>query len=88
MVINQLDENTFNVTLSKKTTTAHQVTVPDEYYQELTGGSASKKDLIEASFEFLLEREDNTSILSKFELSEIESYFPEYDEAMKIKFSS
>ena len=34
--------------------------------------------LLEASFEFLLEREPASSILSRFALPEIERYFPEY----------
>ncbi|MDX2343195.1 MAG: hypothetical protein QNL12_05390 [Acidimicrobiia bacterium] len=35
--------------------------------------------LVEKSFEFLLERESNTSILSSFELPVIDRYFPEYE---------
>ena len=33
-----------------------------------TGGRVSREDLIRASFEFLLERESNTMILSRFDL--------------------
>jgi hypothetical protein len=33
---------------------------------------------VRRSFEFLLAREDNTSILREFDLSTIERYFPEY----------
>ncbi|HKE87714.1 MAG TPA: hypothetical protein VKB50_28365 [Vicinamibacterales bacterium] len=39
---------------------------------------ASPERLIEASFEFLLEREPASSILSTFALPVIERYFPEY----------
>jgi len=35
-------------------------------------------DLVKRSFEFLLAREANTSILRDFDLSTIERYFPEY----------
>jgi len=42
------------------------------------GGGASAESLIEASFEFLLEREPKESILSSFDLPVIERYFPEY----------
>jgi hypothetical protein len=34
---------------------------------------------VERCFEFLLEREGNTSILSRFELPVIGPYFPEYE---------
>ena len=39
--------------------------------------------LIEASFEFLLEREPATSILPSFALLVIERYFPEYPKAIR-----
>ena len=52
-------------------------------HQNLTNGKVSKKELIEFSFKFLLEREPNTSILSSFELSVISGYFPEYIKTVK-----
>lgn len=39
---------------------------------------ATPEELIEASFEFLLEREPKEAILARFELPVIERYFPEY----------
>jgi hypothetical protein len=39
--------------------------------------------LVEKPFEFLLDRESNTSILSRFDLPIIERYFPEYEETIK-----
>jgi len=41
------------------------------------------EDLVSRSFEFLLEREPPGAILRQFELSTIESYFPEFDELMR-----
>jgi hypothetical protein len=41
-------------------------------------GTATAERLVEASFEFLLEREPKESILRTFNLSDIETYFPEY----------
>jgi len=38
--------------------------------------------LVTASFQFLLDRESNTSILRSFDLSVIERYFPEYPKAI------
>jgi hypothetical protein len=71
---------TFAVTVISKTTTAHTVTLKDDYYRKLTGGKTSPEKLIEKSFEFLLERESNTSILSRFDLPVIARYFPEYED--------
>jgi hypothetical protein len=39
--------------------------------------------LLEASFEFLLQREPATSILSRFALSVIERYFPDYPRVIR-----
>jgi len=44
----------------------------------MTKGIKSKEELILFSFKFLLERENNTSILSNFNLETIQNYFPEY----------
>lgn len=73
------DDNTFTVTINKIGTTTHRVTVSDDYHQKLTAGRESKEDLVKRSFEFLLQRESNQSILSSFELSVIQRYFPEYE---------
>ncbi len=49
--------------------------------QDLTrygAGADGPSALVRASFRFLLEREPVGSILSRFGLSDIERYFPEY----------
>jgi hypothetical protein len=58
----------------------YRVILSREYYQKLTGGDIGPEDLVQKSFEFLLEREPASSILPKFELSIISNYFPEYEE--------
>ncbi len=61
--------------------TTHVVTVwPSD--MERYGPDATPEELIEASFEFLLEREPKESILGRFELPVIERYFPEYAATM------
>ena len=77
--VRKIDETTFDVTVEGATTTHHTVTVAPDYYQQLTGGGVSAEVLVEKSFEFLLEREPNTSILSSFELPVIGHYFPDYE---------
>jgi len=69
----------YEVTVEGAATTVHSVTVSPEYLQKLTGGRVSAETLIEKSFEFLLERESNTSILSTFDLPVIQRYFSEYE---------
>ncbi len=73
------DSETFEVTVTASTTTTHRVTLKLDYYQKLTSGKVSPETLIEKSFEFLLERESNTAILSRFDLPVIGRYFPEYE---------
>ncbi len=69
----------YQVTVEGVSTTVHLVTVTPDYLQKLTAGRASAETLIEKSFEFLLERESNTSILRSFDLPIIQRYFPEYE---------
>ena len=76
------DSETFQVIVQAKIRTVHIVTLKDAYHQKLTGGKVTAETLIEKSFEFLLERESNTSILSRFELPLITRYFPEYEKVI------
>lgn len=77
--IKKQSNTVFEVTVESRITTTHTVTVPQEYYQKLTGGKVDPETLVEKSFEFLLQRESNTSILRSFELTVISRYFPEYE---------
>jgi hypothetical protein len=54
------------------------VLIDDKTHLQLTNGRISKENLLKISFEFLLERESNSEILSSFELMVIQNYFPEY----------
>ena len=83
ILIKELSDEEFQVTVNAKNSTSHNVTLTDDTHQNLTNGKVSKKELIEFSFKFLLEREPNTSILSSFELSVISGYFPEYIKTVK-----
>ncbi|NIR50953.1 hypothetical protein GWO43_20240 [candidate division KSB1 bacterium] len=81
--INKIDDSTFEVTVEERTTTTHRVTVKPDYYEKLTEGRVPAETLVEKSFEFLLDRESNTSILSSFDLPVIGQYFPEYEREIK-----
>ena len=78
--VEKQDENTFRVTVEESgSSSTHTVTLDDKYHKKLTGGVISKEDLIKKSFEFLLERESKESIMSKFDLTIINKFFPEYE---------
>ena len=77
--VSKQDDTTFEVTVKDLVTTTHTVGLTPDYYVKLTGGKVPAEVLIEKSFEFLLERESNTMILSQFDLSVIGEYFPEYE---------
>lgn len=66
----------------------HHVRVKQVDFDRLSGGKAGPAELIERSFEFLLERERKESILARFDLSAISRYFPEYDREIKRRLSS
>ena len=78
---------TFEVTVEGDSITRHTVTVTPEYWHKLTAGRVSIETLIEKSFEFLLERESNTSILASFDLQVIQRYFPEYQQTIGKRLS-
>jgi len=82
-----MDDATFRVTVAADSTTTHTVTVPPSYAARLTNGKGTAEALVEKSFDFLLQRESNTSILRSFELSVIERYFPGYETAISKAFS-
>ncbi len=77
--VTPLDDATFQVTVTDKSTTTHEVKVQADYALKLTGGKITTAQLVKESFKFLLEREPNTSILPSFDLSVIARYFPEYE---------
>ena len=60
-----------------KNRTRHEVTVTPADIARYAPGATPER-LLEASFEFLLEREPASSILSRFALPVIERYFSDY----------
>ena len=57
--------------------TTHEVTVTPQHIERYAPGTTPER-LLEASFEFLLEREPKEAIMARFDLPVIERYFPEY----------
>lgn len=62
--------------------TTHTVTVPSGLARSVGCAGADPTELVRASFAFLLQREPPTSILRRFSLDQITSYFPEYPSAV------
>ena len=69
----------YQVKVSGKTETMHSVSITDLDYERFTGGRKPKEQLVLFSFEFLLKREENTSILREFAICKISKYFPEFE---------
>ena len=84
--IDDLGGGRYEVTVQAGRTTRHTVTCTTDMIDTYAPGTAAE-DLLEASFEFLLEREPNTAILSRFELPVIEQYFPSYRSEILEKLS-
>jgi hypothetical protein len=70
----------FVVTVSKAgDTSTHHVTLSREDYERWGTNDSDPTGFIRRCFEFLLEREPKESILSRFDVSVIRRYFPEFD---------
>jgi len=78
-----IDNNLFKVSVINDSSTEHVVLLNDSFHQDVTNNKLTKTKLITKSFEFLLERESNQSILKKFNLEVISQYFPEYIDEIK-----
>ena len=85
LLIAELSKDKFEITVKANQITKHVVCVTDEMLFNLTKNKISKKELLNFSFNFLLERETNTSILSSFDLTVISKYFPEYTKKVSYK---
>ena len=83
VTVETINETTFKATVEARVTTTHTVTVSPAYREKLTGGKVPAEQLVEKSFEFLLEREPNTGILRSFDLPTIQRYFPEYERTIR-----
>lgn len=81
--VEKVDATHFRVRVTEGVShTSHEVTV-DPKDQAKLAGTSTPEDLIRKSFEFLLEREPKESILSRFDLTVISRYFPEYEREIK-----
>ncbi|MDG2474429.1 MAG: hypothetical protein P8M50_04000 [Paracoccaceae bacterium] len=84
IAVQKIDDNKFLVRINKDTETRHIVIVSDEAHKNFSAGELTKEQLVKKSFLFLLQKERQTSILEKFNIEEIENYFPEFSNIAKI----
>jgi hypothetical protein len=62
--------------------TSHVVTMSRADWERIGRGYGSPEALVEASFEFLLERESKEQILGSFDVGQISEYFPDFEFAI------
>ena len=81
--IKKLSDDVFTVTVAETSTTTHTVTITDQSLNDLTDNNVTKTQLLKFSFNFLLDREPNTSILSSFDIKVISRYFSDYKDEVR-----
>lgn len=77
--------NEYEVVVEKPTETVHRVTLTPDYYHHLCGAKVTHEWLIIQAFKFLLEKEHSSAILPGFNLKDIGDYFPDFEEALKVR---
>jgi hypothetical protein len=87
--VEQLGEGEFRVrVIEGASESTHRVTLRPGDYNRLAAGKIEPKELVRRSFEFLLENESKESILSRFDLSVIGRYFPQFEREIKRRLSA
>ena len=81
--IKKLSDDVFAVTVAETSTTTHTVTITDQSLNDLTDNNVTKTQLVKFSFNFLLDREPNTSVLSSFDINVISKYFYDYKDEVR-----
>ena len=81
-IIKQNDD-VFIVKVTNDVSTSHTVTITDQILAELTNNNVTKTQLLQFSFDFLLQREPNTSILTSFDINIISKYFSDYKDQVR-----
>src|SRR5262252_8657825 len=82
--VKHLGGDEWMVTVEASVMTHHRVRVTKADLARFAEGRTAE-ELVQASFQFLLEREPNTSILATFDLPLIGRYFPEYEQDISAK---
>ena len=71
--------DTFEVTVREAdSATRHRVTMSEDDYKRMSGGTVSEELCLGAAFRFLLDREPKEQILKQFNVTVIARYVPEF----------
>lgn len=85
--VNMVDANLYEVCVEGEQETVHRVYMSQEYYRSLCGATVTHEYVLVTAFRFLLEREPNSAILTEFDLTDVNRYFPEFEGEMKSRLS-
>jgi hypothetical protein len=78
--VEKTSEEEFQVRVTEgKSQTSHRVTLTKADYDRIAGGKIEPAELVRRSFEFLLANEPKESILTRFDLTVISRYFPDFE---------
>jgi hypothetical protein len=67
--------------------TGHKVRLNQSFLDDLLLSGVDEELIVRETFDFLLEREPATSILSEFSLEDVSRYFPEFPEELQRRLS-
>jgi hypothetical protein len=77
------DDHRCEVEVMEGTSVTHHTVLVRRGDRDRWGMGRSVEDLVRDSFDFLLKRESQESILPEFELSVIARFFPDYERAIR-----
>ena len=81
--IEKQTDDVFVVNIVDSVATIKTVAVTDQSLTDLTDNNVTKTQLLEFYFNFLLDGEPNTSILSSFDIKVISKYFSDYRDEVR-----
>ena len=82
--VESLSSDEFSVILERGNNLRFVVFLSDDYYKNLTFLRINKKELVEFSISFLLQRLTADSIRHVFDVSLIRKHFPEFESEVKV----
>ncbi len=89
--VNTISENggwEFKIVVEEESSrTKHRVRMEKDFYENLET-EIGPEEVVQNSFEFLLEREAKEMILSEFNITVIGKYFPEFEEEIKKRINN
>ena len=86
--VNMVEANVYQVVVQSDVETTHRVSMSQAYYRQLCDMTVTHEFVLIEAFKFLLLREPNTSILSAFDLADINRYFPEFEAEIRAQLGA